>query len=116
MASIVAAVPPSCETPMTSPPVGGSSASSNACAAITDAGPAASPAARIASRRISTAASAACSLLPQAVATRAVLARPPPRHDAGRTTAGGLADRTGEPAGGPLRIGQSGEDPLRDEW
>ena len=31
-ARFVAAVPPSCETPITSPPLGGSSASSNACA------------------------------------------------------------------------------------
>jgi len=70
-ARLVAAVPPSCDTPITSPPLGGSSASSNAWAATTDPAPLGIPAARIASRRISTVASAACSLVPQPVTTTA---------------------------------------------
>ena len=67
----MAVVPPSCDTPMTSASAGGSSDSSNACAAIAP-GPG-SPAARAASRRISTVPSAACSDVPQPVT---MIARP----------------------------------------
>ena len=55
--------------PITSPPVGGSSASSNACADRIAAGPLGRPPARRPSRRISTTAWAACSLVPQPVTT-----------------------------------------------
>ncbi len=66
-AALVAAVAPSCETPMTSPRSGGASDTSNACSVPISAPR--SPAAVAASRRISTVAWAACSDVPQPVTT-----------------------------------------------
>ena len=65
IASPVAQVPPSCETPMTTPPGQGSSAASKAWRGI---GPTPGrPARRHASPRIAAAAIAPCSLVPQPV-------------------------------------------------
>ena len=64
-AALVAPVAPSCETPMTRPRAGGASDSSNACSALTVAP--GSPTSPAASRRISAAASAPCSEVPQPV-------------------------------------------------
>ena len=96
-AAFVIVVAPSCETPITSPSVGGSSESSNACAAIGP--PPGSPAARHAARRISTAPRAACSDVPQPVTMT------------GATRPRRLGDGRGE--GGRVRpvAGMRGEDP-----
>jgi hypothetical protein len=66
-AAFVAGVPPSCETPITSPLATGSNDSSNACSERSVAVD--KPTERSASRRISTPASAACSDVPQPVTT-----------------------------------------------
>ena len=72
-AVFVAAVPPSCEIPMTRPSAGGSSPSSNAWVAYgsnrAECPGGRMPAVRTASRRIAAAPYAACSEVPQPVRT-----------------------------------------------